>query len=252
MNRNLLIELSTSGSLVGSVLLEQKEWLDTQNKVTYLDVVDAISDTLYGTEDSDILCESGSGSYTSVLYAYPDPNTLELEVGITYGVLGTGIVSVHDVVQYIQFRLSDEEETQYPIYEYSSSEWLDKTYDSEGNPVSNPSRTVDGSVIKLSRAIYGTLKVVYSTYRYAYGLNIPEREEEVENRFQSVAWCRWSGGATLLELDPPDNAEENAFQANDCKWRSILKLNPDDPYTPPTVEGADETTLIDYCSQEER
>lgn len=250
MNTNLTIEMTKSGAEFGEVIMEQEAWSSGDNRVTYLDIVSAIADSLYETEDADaITCETGSGAYNSTLYIYP--TTLSIEADITNGTIGEGIVEEHSVVQDIQFKLTEEQSVKYPILSFESGVWLDKTYDGSGSVVAEPSYVVDGNTIRLSDKVYGTLRTKYTTVRHRYSLLVPAMEDEIENIFQSVAWCRWSGGAQLLELNAPDNAEENAFQENDCKYRSLLKggKSPESP-DPPTVEGADETILIDYCSQQ--
>ena len=114
--------------------------------------------------------------------------------------------------------------------------------------VSYPTLTRLENNILADQKVYGTVEIVYKTIEHSALIYVPARES-IENRFQSVVWCRWGGGVKMLELSEPPNAESSLEQDETCEGRySNFSVIHKDHFKPPYAEEADKDIFSDYCS----
>jgi hypothetical protein len=253
MNSHLLITLSPESAVASEVLiLEQEEWDANINEFTTMDLIDHIEDILYGTSYSDYRCAVEDGTFVTAIFVYPYDVDLVYDIGVTWGNLSSASIGEVEVKEAVNFALDSSASLKYPVQRIISYEWYEGVWDEEGNPLTEPAVVFNGNDVELSSSVYGSLKVVYTTERHTYRLEISARENVVENFFSSVVYTRWEGGVKLLDVEAPANAEDDYFNGFTCKNRSIVTINGPEPfYKPPVVDPENETVLIDYCSQQE-
>lgn len=233
-----------------ALILEQQPWDAMVGHVSRLDLVREIWRTTYDDDEgAEVDCGLVDGCFDTLILAWPSPPTLAFRLGVTHGTLGEPRVVEVTVRELVSFSLTRTAQARYPIQALVSASWLAECYDADGNEVAAPTITVDGQQLQLPGALYGTAELRYLAICHQYGLNVPPREESVENVYQAVVWGQYDGGVELLEVDPPDGAEEDYHDEWDCRTRGKLQLPPDDQPEPPTTDGEDHTVYIDYCSQ---
>lgn len=238
-----------------SIKLEQKEFGDGTGKITMLDIVDALAyATAMTAKESNVNCgmSDDGKSFDTVIYAYPYPQDLVYDSGLTHGWEMSTTVETVRMTDNVSFSLSAEAELEYPPGAFISESWLsEEVYDGEGNVVPKPAVTLNGAYIKLEYAVYGTLQVTYNTVRHNHIVKIPAREEAFESFFHSVFFVRFSGGIEMLEVNEPSGAEENYAAGTTCSEGSNFGggttiISPDG-YEPPIAKAKNITISLSYC-----
>lgn len=251
-----MIKLQTnlvSGDDASSVILKQESWNSNGNITTRMDVLNSISDFIFNTDNFESSCEMlEENEYNSIVYAYPNPDTLSFNVGLTHGVHAEGVMELATIesLELVSFDISIE--LDYPLHSDFVLEWITDCYDKNGSLVSKPTYAIVGNSIVFSKEVYGSIRITYVSKRFIYALNVPAREEATENYFQSVFYAYWDGGVVMLKLTAPKDADEDYKLDVSCKGGSIVIVE-DDPQLPP-VEGfpVHDSVSVDYCTQEER
>ena len=245
------ISITFSNQASEGVIIEQERWAG-QGVVTKLDLVKAISNSVYASED-EVSSDCGllDGAYASTLYVYPYDRNLVFQIGITWGTLGGGQFSEVEVTENVSFSLTNSKSVTYPIQELISTEFINDPWGDEGQVLDVPTVTVDGQDVTLTEYVYGTVKIVYKTVRYSYTLTIPPREDTVDTAYESVGYVWWDGGVEMKELEPPIGAEYDYATEAKCWSRGQLHMEPDTSPPPlPSGDSNSEYITIDYCSQE--
>jgi len=236
-------------------VLKQEEW--TSGRVTKSDIIKALEEQLFDGLPFSIDCGISETGYESALNLYPSTSQIG-EVGVTHGNISQGsILETVTQTETVNFNLSTEETTKYPIDRVVSYEWQGSVWDVEGNTITPaPSIEVSGDTVTISETVYGDVLIVYETKRYSNSLDIPARDGVFGSAYGSVAWVIKDCGVEMLVLDPPDNAETNLENNVDCTGSVLPGFGGglsviDDPGTVkyPEAEPVDITYYIDYCTQ---
>jgi hypothetical protein len=231
------------------VLLEQEPPDVDVNYLTKLGLIKA----LYGMTFNSSLsittenCGSSDGSYETVIYAYPYPQELPYRTGISWGNMDYDFIK--DTISYVEIIQSDlktELNPKYPILQITSYQWIGDVYNQDGIVIPSPNLQLINNVITLSSSVYGSLFINYKTVQHKYAVVVYPRESVDSNKLQSFAWATWERGNTVLDLSPPDGAEEGICQGSYNGPTSFSHV----PSAPDYVEGENETKEFDYCTRE--
>lgn len=240
------------------LVVEQEEYEVGTGVIDMLDITKLLSNLLGVTEDSaEVYCgmNSDGRSFDTQMFVYPSPEDLLYEAKVTRGTTFPSGAGAVKKTQVLNFRLDDEAQLSYPVRGVLSYKWVrDQVYDQGWNIVASPAVTFDNRSVKLSKKVYGSLEVVYTTYREAHAVTISARTDAVENFFQSVFYCRYAGGIDMKAVEPPPNAEENFAAGVSCADASYTGykdggttiISPDGA-DPPTVSATVETVSLSYC-----
>jgi len=227
------------------LILEQAPWPKGTGRVSRLQIILAAAARLFGLEPPEIDCGvDGDGLHTAV-YVYPYDPDLAYGFGVTHGTLSRPIRAYVTQRELVSFSLTSEESVEYPLQELVSVDWPDEVWSEEGAVITGPALSVDGETVRSAAPIYGTAEVIYKTLRITHGLQIPARDDAVENVYQSAFWANWAGGVKLLPIKPPEGAEEDYAFRIECTGGSILQFPPEDD--PPPAPSKDRTITLDYC-----
>lgn len=247
------------------VQLEQEEWKADSNTPTKGALANFMSSVLYGSVIEAFNCNVDSSfKFEKFIYAYPDPNNLQYSVGLTHGFYTKGVREQLTIEETISLSFNTEVTLRYPPSGNVTISSLpaigslvgSKFRDSEGNIVPMPTFNTSGKTVIASKPVYGAIKASYKTYKHTYLVFIPVREDSVENRFQSVFYARWAGGANLEAIKVPNNADSDYEAGLDCKSRSLVNgggsVVQSGGYEPPKGYSVETTKRVDYCSQAEK
>lgn len=253
MIKSLVVNFSNASyrQRYDALVLEQEEWSASNGVPTKIDLVNEITKSVYGSNDSaNVDCIISDGCFKTNILVYPYDENLNYNIGVTYGTLGNVSISEVEVSELVRFSLEKESKTKYPIHTLLSYEWFTDVYDESGIMLVKPTLSVEESIVKSTREIYGTAKVKYKTLRHLRVLNIIARDA-VENVYQSVVYTNWDGGVKLLEVKPPKGSEEDFANNETCLTRSLLHMgSPNDDYPEPIADSTYEEVNILYCEQE--
>ncbi|SDP69805.1 hypothetical protein [Desulforhopalus singaporensis] len=232
------------------MVLEQARWSGI-GRVTRLNLVQALSSSLYDTEGPDVDCGvEDDNSFESGLYAYPYDLAMTYDIGLTHGSLSEMVVQEVTVRELVQFSLDTEQSLKYPAQKIISSEWAATPWGTEGEETDPPAISVEGNEIAISKPVYGSVAVEYLAIRHSRQMRISPRADAVEDVFCSYAWARWVGGCELLKIEPPPKAEESYAIGVTCFGGGLLR-SVDDDNTPqdPTERSHELEVNVDYCTQ---
>jgi len=227
------------------LVLEQAPWPKGTGRVSKLQIILAAAASLFGLEPPEIDCGVDGDGFHTAVYAYPYDPGMAYRCGVTHGTLAKPVRAEVTIRDQVSFALATEAALKYPLRELVSIEWMAEVWSADGAVVANPALTVDSENVRSGAPIYGTAEVVYITLRDTHGLTVPPRDDAVENVFQSVFWAAWDGGVKLLEIEPPEGAEEDFAADIACTGGSILQTPPDEPDLPEPTR--DRTITLDYC-----
>ena len=233
----------------GSILLEQQPWDKTLGLVTRLDIVQALEKQFFDASGAVVDCgmDSDGSGFTALVFAYPSPDDLPFETGITHGFAGSPMRFEFTMTEQLSFSLDTEQTVKYPVKRFISAAWVDKVYAVDGSILDHPEIVNDGQKIIIGEKVYGTATVRYTTVRYAFSVRITARDTVPENVFQSVFYAWWNGGIELLTVDSPANAEDGYVNQVNCSGGS-LSMGPDDPDDEtPTVDPKNKEIVLNYC-----
>ncbi len=263
MNNTLSIGLvSPVADSVDFVLLEQDPWDESVGKTTTMQGIQNIAAALFGGDFAESNCGGEDGVVCSRLFVYPSRVTLSREISVSHGsiaLLNSGMVQREELRQ---CQLQDSVVLQYPALGTVRLQWVGECYGEAGNIVTSPGYTVSNNTIFFDKKVYGSFHAVYRVFREEYSLDIPARDDSIENNFQSVAVARWSGGIAWKELDIPANFD---LTDGDCGNGSSVSVDPEEEtdedvediicpdgeekYRWPVSVTADRLLLVNYCKQ---
>lgn len=254
MISSLVVNFSNASYLerYDALVLEQEKWDACKGVPTKIDLLNEITKSIYNDTDSaNVDCVVENGSFSTAIMVYPyDPN-LNYDIGVTHGTFREMSIVEVEVNELVRFSLDNESKTKYPVQTLISFSWYTDVYDEKGILQLKPNLSVINSIVKSSKKIYGTAKVKYKTLRHLRILDITAREEDIENVYQSVVYTNWDGGVKMLEVEPPEGAEEDYSNDVTCTTRALLHMGDDNDDLPmPTADSTYEEVNILYCEQE--
>lgn len=249
------------------LLIEQEPWPEDVGVTTHLQAIAAISSFLFDTTVPEINCGGDTDGFDTLVYVYPSRVSLIYTFHISHGEYIRGISEMLIREETQQAGLNDSVQVDYPPISSISIQWIGQCYDSTGAVTARPLVTVVGNTIYFSKKVYGSLRLRYSVLRITYKVRVEERDDAVENNFDSIVFCVWDGGIKWLRCDPPSGYEatkgecDNGFydtDSTDGDDSMHIGDQPDgspdedeDPnQAPDDTDGADLRVGIDYCSQE--
>lgn len=258
-NSSLGVQFSNqaASSLDNYLKIEQEDYASDTGVVTASDVISTLSVLLgISNDETDVYCgmnEDGE-SFDAAVYVYPYPKSLFYDKAITHGTalqVGSEIVRKS---QRINFKLDNTATLDYPVSAIISRDWVsDKLFKADGTPAIKQIISVNGQEVSIPEKVYGSVDVVYTTYREVYKVFVPARADAVENFFQSLFYCRFDGGIETLSIEAPPNAEDNYAAGTTCSDSSLLGkgggttiISPDGSDTP-TIEPSNKETYLNYC-----
>ena len=232
--------------------LEQEPWSIYTGKITKGEMLRwlsaAVSDTDY---ESNVDCGMSGDQLVSTIHAYPYEADLIYQMHASWGQLSERRVEMQEIRELVQFRLTTEERTDYPVRRILGVDWDDDCYGPEGEIVAPPTLSADRETISCGAPVYGTAEVRYLCERHVYALNAPRRETAIDNQWSAVVVGVYEGGITYLITEMPPGIE--AFAADPdaiCGRRSGSGTVdwPEKEY--PIIPGTGrKITEIDYCKQ---
>jgi hypothetical protein len=253
----------------GSVHLEQEKWDPYTGHLTKVAALGWLQKMLFGGDAPPSNCPGDGPGYQKALYAYPQPEGLNYQAYLSHGLLTGPVIQRREFTELIQCNLDRRPGLKYPAIAINSHEWQGETYDGQGNMVPPPLVEVVDNSIRLSSAVYGSLRVSYLVCRHTYVAAVQPREEYGENKLQTYLLAVWAGGNNHLEVEAPATAEDGLCNSRWNPGAGMFGYLPtwsegmggglsgdgdgdeedDNPYRP--VDGEDENRYIDYCTQEE-
>lgn len=242
-----------------ALILDQEQWDGDIGLVTRAGMMNFLGMMLFGGGDDgedewnpSARCGLDGNLMQVVVYAYPSPVSLSFNIAATRGVLSAGEIEEPYRLEMVQVNMQKEIRTEYPATEILVVAERGSLYDGDGTIVPMPHYRVgaDG-VIELAGAVYGTIGVLYRTYRYKYTLDVSGRDPAItpENLLSSVVYAWWDGDGEWLEIEPAPGAEEMVQDGRDCGWGGKTTGQvPDKPVSRPVAAGANRSIGIEYCS----
>ena len=274
---NISLGLSQYADDSDYVIIEQKPWAKDVGRTSNSQGILAIGTMIFGEElFGGVLplpnC-GGADGFDAPVYVYPSSADLNYVFDVSHGGASSaiatsdksesdvasgkplGVVGVVTREEVVQCGYNSSANTEYPVQRMVSKQWIGKCYDSVGNVVSRPSVTQKGRALFFSKKVYGSVRVKYKVHRVTYTVRVPERDDSIENNFQSVAFCRWDGGVEYKEIEAPSGYE---ITLGDCDnglpdgSDGSTDICPDDrgQGSYPVAVHADRHTKVDYCSQQ--
>ena len=250
MNSSALATFANKrADLVVGLILEQTPWSSNIGVVTKEVIIKKIQDLLagFGADKTGVDCGMDAiDKYSSLVVAYLYDRDLVYDIGISSGTLSEQpLIFDKDIIQTVDFNMTTSAPLDYPAHSEVSIVWQQGPWDEDGGEISSFVQKVTGNALEVNKKLNGTATLTYKTVAHSYGFTITA-DDGVEDRFKSVAWARWDGGVEHIELKAPPNADEALDQGIKCY--DIVKIEPNDPFVPPTVTGSDEVEKVDYCS----
>ncbi|MBV5328491.1 MAG: hypothetical protein JZU65_12800 [Chlorobium sp.] len=227
------------------VLLEQEPIPIYTNYLTKAGVVRYLSAKLSAQAYVSTNCGDFENGYPTTIYAYPYPQNLGYRLGISSGSIEARAMAIVSFQEDLQCNLETTLKPKYPVLEIMQYDWVGEVYNRDGQAVAKPAVSVVANGLTLAEPVYGTLVVTYKVMQHSYPAYVPKRG--LKNKLQSFAWAVWTGGNTMLELEPPDGAEDGTCQDSTASGIGSIEHVPSGP---DYVESHDETHHIDYCTME--
>lgn len=243
----ILVAFANRPGSSGNVLLEQEPWDKYVGYLTRAGAVAWLDAMLYGDPEEDLTEHCGidtAGNVAGVVYAYPEPVSLNYLAGISHGRLGPRRIDKLPYSEVLQVQLETEPALKYPTDKIFSAEWLTDAFTNDGATLPRPAVDISGKRPRIAGAIFGSLLVVYEVVRHTYTVTISARPASVEKAYQSHVYAVWDGGTRAMEYQPPDEAAAGGR----CNGRYGVGTINDSPYDPPTVQPKDIERQWDYCS----
>ncbi len=248
------------------VMIEQEPWPKDVGQTSKNQGILAMGSMIFGGTLPSANC-GGLSEFSTPVYVYPSAYFLRFTFHISHGdmILESASYDVREEI--VQCSLSETALLDYPVHAMILMQWVGDCYGSDGSVISKPiitiDKTVDGRTLTFSDKVYGSLRVKYYVKRYTYKARIEEREDSIENNFQSVVFAIWDGGISFEEIEPPSGFEETVGNCDNGiydplgeGWLDFLNrygANITGGYnssTLPEIIKADKFTVVEYCSQE--
>ncbi len=191
--------------------------------------------------------EEGVTVYNTDVYIYSYDETIPFTFGISHGRHTEVVIEEYMHTEVIEVDIDNVLGTEYPVYNLVSAEWVGNTFDVYGTIINPPSLIITGTSLTALYKVYGAIRVVYLTKRYKFTVTVPERVDSLENKYQSVAFCRSICGVEYIELEKPNLSAEDCYSSGG----GGVTIDPDDDSDDPLVDpGKDKKKKYDYCTHE--
>lgn len=230
--------------------LEQEKWSVYTGKISKGEMIRWLGAMVRNTPyQSRIDCGVKGDQLVCTLYAYPYTPELNYQLYTSWGTLSDRRAETIEIRELVQFRLTVEERTDYPVRRILGVDWADECYGSEGEIVSPPVLSVDRETLFCDSPVYGTAEVRYLCERHTYTLNATRRETAIDNQWSAVVVGVYDGGLSWTKIKMPHGVEQLQTDA-DCgrRWGFGVVITGDEPLNPQS-DAARRITKIDYCTQ---
>lgn len=236
------------------VLIEQGDWSVYTAKVTRQEVVRWLAAWIGGDEyQQRIDCGMAGGDLVCPVYVYPLAAGVAYRLLTSWGQLSERVVEVIEIVEQVQFRLTDTASTKYPARAIRSVEWTVACLDPDGEVIASPALIISGQELHSGQMVYGTATVAYECERHCYILNAPRRLTAVDSHYSAVLVAPVAGyepARIVLTMPPGIEAFERDPDAKcgggSSSGSAAWDANPDPP---PDPQPANLITEVDYCDQ---
>jgi hypothetical protein len=253
-NHTLSISLATPGADESDyILIEQEPWPSDMGRTSVLQGIQGIYASIFGSLFPDPNC-GGLNGFDTPIYLFPSRSSLNFTFALSHGEFVPCISETLTREEVVQCGLQDSANIEYPPASAVSLSWIGKCYDENGNELGKPTVTVSGRKLSFSEKVYGSIRARYQVYRKTYNCRIEERDDSIENNFESVAYARWDGGIVWLEINPPSGYDAtlgdcgNGVYGQDSGGTTAICAPAGSKY--PSAARANRVTKIEYCSQE--
>ncbi len=234
-------------------MIEQSPWGSGVGRVTVGAIVAYMQAMVSPRQAPELDCGLGAnGGYSTTIFVYPTPAELAYQFAASRGEITGPTISDVEIIEAVQVSPPDTTVSlRYPALSVKSAEIMGQGYDDAGAPVSGQvSVSVVDNEVRLSRAIYGTVRVKYMVRVHAYRVTIEPIEGATENKHACTVYGRWHGGVRWRILEPPPGANENVDSLLPCGFGSVSVTVDDLPERPVAPREADRLIEIDYCTQQ--
>ena len=233
--------------------LEQEDWSVYTGAITKGEMIRWLGAMIQDTTYQPLIdCGLAGDQLVCTLYAYPYQPELIYQLHPSWGTLSERRVETIEIREMVQFRLTTEARTDYPVRQILGVDWAADCYGPEGEIVPPPPLTADRETLSCTSPVYGTAAVHYTCERHTYILNAPRRETALDNQWSVIVVGVYEGGLTWVAVEMPPGIER--FEADPdaiCGRRSGSgSVIMDDELPPVQPNTARRTTEIDYCTQE--
>lgn len=251
----------------GFVLLQQESWDPYIGQLTKMQAVSWLSKIIFQARSPLPNCPPDMPGFSKSVYGFPSHPSLVFSAGVSNGQLVRGPVETVEFSELLQVGLSRRPTLKYPAIKITSHSWEGDVYSKLGERINPPQVRVVDYGLEVSGEVYGSLRVSYLVYRYAYTVLIEPRAEYQERKLQSFFYAAWKGGIAHIEIEAPMGTQPEEIPCNNQWQTGVGQYDPilnglaggmtagdsgfedgDDPYRP--VSGEDVNEYVDYCSQE--
>jgi len=240
MDRQLSISLSLPSVTGAYVILEQEDWEAYSGKMTKAALIRIFENTYTeGSHRNIYRCVTN----TVTLYAYPSDPELEFFTDVSHGTIGFPQVETLNKMEQIPIDMVDKVSLRFVPLSIDGIAFPSDCWNEEGQKIDPPTVIVDGKDLIFSQKFYGQVMVGYSVLRYVFSVDVPERDDAIDNAFSSVAYARWDYGVTWLDLGWPVSRYCGGGGKVDV-------IPPEEPPYAPSEEVINRLIRIDYCTQE--
>jgi hypothetical protein len=238
----------TSSPTGANVLLEKENWRGDGGRLTAGKLFARIFAARLGVPVSPVFatknCAAQSGGrYQATIYAYPTPAPLDFEAGVAAPAEIQAVTEDIGVIQLrVNFKGSATASIPYPALRVLECRWLGECWSADGGPVGKPGLHPQGNELRADFAVYGTAFVVVESFRYIYRIGLLT---------QTVFWAVWSDGHSYVELEPPDEADDEDSECDSPGFGGGGDTgdgDDDEPRVPVSTFG-DSTLKLDYCKE---
>jgi len=254
-------ELSVSLGLSKSddsdfILIEQQPWAKDVGRTSETQGILAIGSIIFGGNIPKPNC-GGLAGFDTKLYVYPSRGALAFRFAVSHGEFIRGASGTVIREEVVHCSLSESSELEYPVNIMMSMEWIGYCYDALGNITARPSLTLDNNTLRFGSNVYGSIRVKYYVYRIEYNVRVEERDDSIENNFNSIAYCVWGGGVTYRDIKAPSgydrtmgNCGNGLYGQIDFGDRDVEICQPEHSGSYPVSVKADRHMKINYCPQD--
>lgn len=243
------------------VMIEQEPWADDVGRTSNAQGIMAIGSMIFGGSLPLPNC-GGLNGFGAPVYTYPSRLGLNYTFDVSHGQIQPGTISMLTREEIIQCSLQESAETDYPVARMQSMQWIGQCYDERGRSAGRPQIKQNGRTLSFTEKVFGSLRIKYSVIRQTHLVRIEEREDSIENNFDSVAFVRWDGGVDFKEITAPSgydattgNCGNGFYPGTPTGGSGGTGVTEACPPTGgqgsyPKAVRANRKTTIEYCSQE--
>ncbi len=258
MEQSLSIPFSIDSSSVGTVVIKQKSW-DDSDIVTKEDVLIYFMNRFYDynldeKECQSILHDSGIDFFRTEIYVYPIPKETEYTLHVSEpfdtlpSELGERVITTLENTETVSIDMRKEVDTEFPVQELLDVYWLLPVFDEEGRDTTPPSLRIEDNNVVIGRMVYGAVVVTYTYEQHTYDLKVYSRPDVIEeNKYDSIVYAKVGTSFVTHEVEPPDMSSTDCANSG-VHGTGIVTSDPDDP----TSSGADHHDEYDYCTRQKK